>query len=255
MKKLLTLALMLLVSATYAQLKPVSYTDGAQKLNGFSAAPLKSDKRKAGVLVLPAWKGVDKHAKDVAEELSKMGYYAFVADIYGEGHYPTDTKSAGQMAGYYKKNITEYQKRIKLAMQELIKSGADASRIVVIGYCFGGTGAIEAARENFPVKGIVSFHGGLGRDSARTINPIVPKMLILHGADDPNEPLPQILAFQQEMRTAKADWQMIYYANSVHSFTDPNAGSDNSTGAAYNELAAKRSWKHMTMFFNEILAN
>ena len=255
MKKLLTLALMLLVSATYAQLKPISYTDGAQKLNGFSVAPGKSDKRKAGVLILPAWKGIDKHSKDVAEELSHMGYYAFVADIYGEGNYPTDMKSAGKMAGYYKKNITEYQKRIKLALQELIKSGADASRIIVIGYCFGGTGAIEAARENFPVKGIVSFHGGLGRDTTRTIHPITPKMLILHGADDPNEPLPQIIAFQQELRTAKANWEMNYYANAVHSFTDPDAGNDNSKGAAYNELAAKRSWRDMTFFFNEILAN
>jgi len=64
MKKLLTLALMLLVSATYAQLKPIAYTDGAQKLNGFAAAPGKSDKRKAGVLVLPAWKGIDKHSME-----------------------------------------------------------------------------------------------------------------------------------------------------------------------------------------------
>ena len=255
MKKLLTIALMLLVSATYAQLKPISYADGAQKLNGFSVVPGKSDKKKAGVLILPAWKGIDKHSKDVAEDLSRMGYYAFVADIYGEGHYPTDMKSAGQMSGYYKKNIKEYHQRIKVAMQELIKAGADPSRILVIGYCFGGTGAIEAARENFPVKGIVSFHGGLGRDTTRTINPIVPKMLILHGADDPNEPLPQIIAFQQEMRTAKANWEMNYYSNTVHSFTDPDAGSDNSTGAAYNELSAKRAWKAMSLFFDEILAN
>lgn len=255
MKKLLTLMLTLAVSVTYAQLKPVSYNDGSQKLNGFSVAPVKGNTKKAGVLILPAWKGIDKHSKDVAEDLSRVGYYAFVADIYGEGNYPTDNKSAGAKAGYYKKNITAYHQRIKLAMQELIKAGADPSRIVVIGYCFGGTGAIETARENFPVKGIVSFHGGLSRDTARTINPIQPKVLVLHGADDPNESTAEILAFQQEMRTAKADWQMVYYANSVHSFTDPDAGNDNSKGAAYNELAAKRSWKNMLSFFNEVLAN
>lgn len=255
MKRLLTLLLMLTVSVTYAQLKPVAYADGSQKLNGFSVAPVKGNTRKAGVLILPAWKGIDKHSKDVAEDLSRLGYYAFVADIYGEGNYPTDNKSAGAKAGYYKKNITAYHERIKLALQELIKAGADPSRIFVIGYCFGGTGAIETARENFPVKGIVSFHGGLSRDTARTINPIQPKVLILHGADDPNESTAEILAFQQEMRTAKADWQMVYYANSVHSFTDPDAGNDNSKGAAYNELAAKRSWKNMLSFFNEVLAN
>lgn len=240
---------------TYAQLKPVAYKDGSQKLNGLSIAPAKGDRKKAGVLILPAWKGIDNHAKEVAAELSSLGYYAFVADIYGEGNYPTDSKSAGERAGYYKKNIKEYHQRIKLALAELIKLGADASKIIVIGYCFGGTGAIEVARENFPVKGIVSFHGGLGRDTTRTINPIMPKVLVLHGADDPSAPTPQILAFQQEMRTAKADWQMVYYANAVHAFTDKEAGNDNSKGAAYNELADKRSWKHMLLFFDEVLAN
>lgn len=254
MKTSLTLALTLLVSATYAQLKPVTYQDGSQKLNGLSIAPAKGNDKKSGILILPAWKGIDKHTKVVAEDLSKLGYHAFVADIYGEGNYPTDTKSAGEKAGYYKKNITEYHQRIKLAMQELIKSGADATKIVVIGYCFGGTGAIEAARVNFPVKGVVSFHGGLARDSARTISPITARVLVLHGADDPYESTAEILAFQKEMRTAKADWQMNYYANAVHSFTEPEAGNDNSKGAAYNELAAKRSWKEMLSFLDEILA-
>jgi dienelactone hydrolase len=255
MKTLLTLAFTLIISITYAQLKPVSYQDGNQKLNGFSIAPTKGTTKKAGILILPAWMGIDNHSKKVAAELSKSGYYAFVADIYGEGNYPADTKAAGAKAGYYKKNIKAYHQRIKLAMQELIKSGADASRIIVIGYCFGGTGALETARENFPVRGVVSFHGGLDRDSSRVIIPISPKVLVLHGADDPYAPVPQVLAFQQEMRTSKADWQMIYYANAVHAFTEPEAGNDNSKGAAYNENADKRSWKHMMMFLDEILAN
>lgn len=254
MKTSLTLALTLLVSASYAQLKPATYRDGSQKLNGLVIEPAKGNAKKAGILILPAWKGIDKHSKEVAQDLSKLGYHAFIADIYGEGNYPTDTKSAGEKAGYYKKNITEYHQRIKLAMQELVKSGADASEIVVIGYCFGGTGAIEAARVNFPVKGVVSFHGGLARDSARTISPITTRVLVLHGADDPFESTAEILAFQKEMRTAKADWQMNYYANAVHSFTEPEAGNDNSKGAAYNELAAKRSWKEMLSFLDEVLA-
>ena len=78
------------------------------------------------------------------------------------------------------------------------------------------------------------------------------KVLVLHGADDPYVPAKEIEAFQNEMRTSKADWQMIYYANSVHAFTHKDAGSDNSKGAAYNELADKRSWEAMKTFFMEI---
>jgi dienelactone hydrolase len=123
----------------------------------------------------------------------------------------------------------------------------------VIGYCFGGTGALEAARCGLHVKGVVSFHGGLSRDTTRAIQPVSAKVLVLHGADDPSVSAKDILAFQNEMRTAKADWQMIYYANAVHAFTDPAAGNDNSKGAAYNELAAKRSWMAMLQFLEETL--
>ena len=55
------------------------------------------------------------------------------------------------------------------------------------------------------------------------------------------------------MRDSKADWQMIFYGNAVHSFTDPAAGNDNSKGAAYNDLAAKRSWQYMQLFLKEVL--
>lgn len=236
-----------------AQLTPINYQDGNQKLSGFAIKPQGSTLKKAGILVLPAWMGIDAHAKDTAVELAKLGYYAFVADIYGEGNYPQNPGKAGKLAGFYKKDYKTYQHRIELAMQQLIKSGADAAHIAVIGFCFGGTGALEAARANFPVKAVVSFHGGLGRDAGRPTQEMKPKVLVCHGADDPYESQAEVLAFQQEMRDSKADWQMDFYAKAVHSFTDPNAGNDNSKGAAYNELAAKRSWQQMQSFFKEVL--
>ena len=239
--------------STFAQLKPVTYKDGNQVLNGFSIQQSKKSPQKPGILILPAWMGIDKLSKDTAENLSKLDYYAFVADIYGEGNYPKDYKEAGKNAGYYKTNFVDYQKRISLALEQLILSGANPDNIVVIGYCFGGTGALEAARGHLNVKGVVSFHGGLGRDSKRAIAPIKAKVLVCHGADDPYESKEEIDAFQQEMRDTKADWQMIYYANAVHSFTNPESGTDNSKGAAYNEIAAQRSWEHLKLFLNEVL--
>jgi dienelactone hydrolase len=236
-----------------AQLKAVAYKDGAQKLNGFAITPKKTSKDKPGILILPAWKGIDKHAKEAAEKLSNLGYYAFVADIYGEGNYPKDAQQAGERAGFYKKNYEQYQTRIRLALAQLLQAGANPDKIVIMGYCFGGTGALEAARGQFPVKGVVSFHGGLGKDPSREIKNFKAKILVCHGADDPYESPEEIVAFQKEMRDAKADWQMIYYANAVHAFTDPDAGNDNSKGAAYNEKADKRSWEHFLIFLKEVL--
>lgn len=255
MKNILYLFLVLLSysSVSFAQLKPVKYKDGSQVLNGFGIQPSKKKLQKPGILILPAWMGIDKLSKDTAENLAKLGYYAFVADIYGEGNYPKDYNEAGKNAGFYKTNFKDYQKRIALALEQLIRSGANPDNIVVIGYCFGGTGALEAARGHLNVKGVVSFHGGLGKDAARPTEPITAKVLVCHGADDPYESKEEITAFQQEMRDTKADWQMIYYANAVHSFTNSEAGNDNSKGAAYNETAAKRSWEHLKLFLDEVL--
>lgn len=250
---ILLFATILFSNTINAQLKPVKYTDGSQALNGLFAKATKKSSQNPGILLLPAWLGIDKASKDIAENLSKLGYNVFIADIYGEGNYPKNTTEAGKQAGYYKKNYEIYQKRINAALQELIKSGANPDNIVAIGYCFGGTGVLEAARGHLNLKGVVSFHGGLGKDATRPVEPITAKVLVCHGADDPFESKEEITAFQQEMRDSKADWQMIYYANAVHSFTNPEAGSDNSKGAAYNPVAAKRSFEHLQLFLNEVL--
>lgn len=252
MKRILPILILIMTSLfSLAQIKPVPYSDGAQKLTGFVSAP-KAGKGKPGILILPAWMGINDHFKGIAERLSASGYNALVADIYGEGNYPKDKKEAGERSGYYKSHVMEYRKRIRLALDELIRQGADPDNIAVIGYCFGGAGALEAARANFNVKGVVSFHGSYGRDTALAVSPIMPKVLVCHGALDPYASEAQLNAFQKEMNEAKADWQMIYYANAVHSFTEPAAGNDNSKGAAYNEKADKRSREAMMVFLEEV---
>lgn len=247
---ILTLFSMQMVNA---QLNPIAYSDGNQKLNGFGIEAKSPAENRPGILILPAWKGIDSHSKEVAQQLSDLNYTAFIADIYGEGNYPTTTQAAGKQSGYYKTNFIDYQKRIQLALEQLIKLGANPDQIVVIGYCFGGTGALEVARSKMKVQGVVSFHGGLEKDVSRFINPIDTKVLVLHGADDPYVSTQSITDFQNEMRNAKADWQMIYYANAVHAFTEISAGTDNAKGAAYNEKADKRSWEHLKLFLTEVL--
>ena len=237
---------------SFSQITSVSYLDGKEKLEGFFVKSEQPNPKNIGIVVLPAWMGIDNHAKESAEALAKLGYHAFVADVYGSVNNPQNTDEAGKLSGYYKNNFLEYQKRIQLAIDQLIKLGANPDEIAVIGYCFGGTGALEAARGNLKVKGVVSFHGGLGKDKMRITNFINTKVLVLHGADDPYVPAKEVSAFQDEMRFAKADWQMIYYANAVHAFTHKDLSTDNSKGAAYNVKADKRSWEAMKSFFKEI---
>lgn len=251
--RLLMLCCLLSANTLFAQLSTVPYQDKDQKLNGQLSKPAKAHAKKAGVLILPAWKGIDTHSKTVAQQLSKDGYVVFIADIYGEGNYPKTDAEAGKLAGYYKKNLKAYHERIRLALEQLVKAGANADDIAIIGYCFGGQGALEAARINMPVKGVVSIHGAYSRDAAQPYDPIKPHVLILHGADDPHSSAADIAGLQDELRKTGADWQMNYYANAVHAYTDPDAGNDNSKGAAYNATADKRSWEALMSFLKEIL--
>ena len=170
MKRSITLLTLFLgLNLTIAQnLKPVVYKDGEQKLSGLVTS--NAGKKLPGVLILPAWKGIDNEAKNAATELQKQGYIAFVADIYGEGNIPADNAAAAKIAGSYKQDYKAYQQRISVALEELKKQGANPEKIAVIGYCFGGTGALETARAGFPVSGVVSIHGGLAKGNDR-LNP------------------------------------------------------------------------------------
>lgn len=225
-------------------LKPISYQDGSQKLNGLVTS--NAGKKLPGVLILPAWKGIDDEAKTAASDLEKQGYIAFVADIYGEGNIPTDNASAAKTAGFYKKDYTAYQKRISIALEQLKKNGAIAEKIAVIGYCFGGTGALESARGKLPVVGVVSIHGSIGKDQARPNEEISTKILVENPAEDKSVTPEDYNNLVKEMNDGKADWQIITYANSKHTFTDPKSPD-------YNPVMAKRAWNHTLLFLKEIL--
>ena len=241
-----------LATNLFAQGSEISYTEGNTRLKGYLAKPKNTQAKKPGVVVLHAWMGVTDFEKNSADKLAALGYYALAADSYGENVRPKNAAEAGEKAGHYKNNREIYRARIKAAIDQLIKAGADPAKIAVMGYCFGGTGALEAARANLPVKGVVSVHGSLDKAPNLETPVIKPKVLVLHGADDPFVPKEQIDAFQQEMRSNQADWQMVYYADAVHGFTEPRAGNDKSKGVAYNEVAARRSWEHLQVFFREL---
>lgn len=241
----ITFILLVFVITIMAQeLKPVAYNDGNQRLNGMITS--NTGQKLPGVLILPAWQGVDNEAKNAALALAAQGYVAFIADIYGEGNVPADFASAGKMASAYKQDYKAYQHRIKLALDEMRNQGVPSDKIAVIGYCFGGTGALEAARAGFSVQGVVSIHGGLSKDANRPNIEFKTKILVEHPAEDKSVSQQDYDNFIKEMREGNADWQIIVYANCGHTFTNPESGE-------YNELMANRAWKHTLLFLEEVL--
>ncbi|MBJ6750101.1 dienelactone hydrolase family protein [Geomonas anaerohicana] len=232
----------------------VEYRQGDTVLEGYLAYDDTIKEKRPGVLIIHEWTGVSPYEKMRAEQLARLGYVAFAADIYGKGVRPVGPEQAAKEAAKYRGNDRSLIRARGAAGLETLAGlpQVDPKRLAVMGYCFGGTAALELARSGADVLGTVSFHGGLSTPNPADAKNIRGKVLALHGADDPYVKPDEVAAFQKEMRDAKVDWQMNYYGNAVHSFTNPKSGNDNSKGAAYNEKADRRSFEAMKLFFNEI---
>ena len=232
--------------------KAIEYKEGSTTLEGLWVYDDAAKGKRPSVLVVHQWKGLGEYEKKRSEMLAKLGYNVFAVDIYGKGVRPNNPKDAAAEAAKYKSDRALLRARVTAGFNELKKlAPTDPKRIAAIGYCFGGTTALELARSGADIAGVVSFHGGLGAPTPG--KQIKAKVLALHGADDPFVPPDEVKAFEEEMRRSGADWQLVAYGGSVHSFTDWNAGNDNAKGSAYNEKADKRSWEAMKQFFAEVL--
>jgi dienelactone hydrolase len=258
MKTILAGTLLTLLSATAAlaevRTERIAYRHDGTVLEGYLAYDPGVTGKRPGVLVVHEWWGLNDYTRRRAEQLARLGYVAFALDMYGKGVSTSDPKEAGRLSGLFR-NDRHFGRARAAAGLDVLKgrSEVDSGRIAAIGYCFGGTVVLETARGGADLKGVVSFHGGLATPNAADAKNIKGKVLVLHGADDTFESPAEIAAFQEEMRQAGVDWQMVYYGGAVHSFTNPDAGKAGIKGVAYNESADRRSWQAMRDFFDEIM--
>ena len=212
--------------------------------------------KRPGILVFhEAW-GLGDHAMERARMLAKLGYVALAADMYGDRRQASDLPAAMELIGELRTDPTKLRARAGAAVATLkAQPNVDASKLAAIGFCFGGTTVLELARGSADLKGVVSFHGGLQTAAPAEPGAVTPKVLVCTGADDPMIPPAQVVDFESEMRGAGADWQVIAYGGTVHSFTNPDAGKTvQLDGVAYNAQTDRRSWAAMRTFFDEIFA-
>ena len=261
MKRLFfALALTLFTVPTWAAVTgtPVTYDANGLTMKGYLAYDPAVKGKRPGVLVVHEWWGHDDYARERARMLAKLGYTALAVDMYGDGkqaHHPTDAKAMATAVG---KEPTAAKTRFDAALEFLKKQQTvDASRIAAIGYCFGGTVSLNMARAGMDLKGVASFHGGLGTDAPAQPGKVKAKILVLTGADDPMIPPEQVAAFEKEMKDAGVSYQVVSYPGAKHSFTNPAAdkyGKQFDMPLAYNADADKKSWAALKEFLQKLFA-
>jgi dienelactone hydrolase len=252
------IALLLLATASLAPAKlvtrTVDYTDASgTPLEGYVVYDDVHGGPRPGVLIVHDWRGLTDYTKMRSDQIAKLGYVAFAADIYGKGVHLNSVPEFSQKMAPYKADRTLYRLRARAAYDTFLQQPeVDKSRIAAIGYCFGGTGVIEMARDGLPLKGVVSFHGGL---DARPVTPgakITARVLALCGAADPFEQPSDMLAFMQQMHDNAVDLKVVEYPGAQHAFTDPGVDAWHLDGAKYNAAADHQSWQAMKEFLHKI---
>jgi dienelactone hydrolase len=242
-----------LASMAQVKLDPVEYKQGDATLEGYIAYDASIQAPRPGVVIVHDRMGVGDYVKMRAEQIVKLGYVAFVADIFGKGVRPKDAQEASQLTGKFRADRALLRARASAAVKELKEHKlVDGTRVAAIGYCFGGGTVLELARSGEDIAGFVSFHGNLDTPNPDDATNIKGKVLVMHGADDPFVQAKDVQAFQAEMRKAKVDWQFVAYGGAVHAFTQKGAGNDPSKGAAYNERADVRSFEELVRFLHEV---
>ena len=233
----------------------VAYADGDLALKGFLAYDEKVSGKRPGILVMPEAFGLGSGAKQRAQLLADLGYVALGGDPYGDGKEFTDLQDAMKVAGALMGDPAKFRARARAGLDKLATlPQVDASRLAVMGYCMGGTFALELARDGAPIRGAVSFHGGLATQRPAQPGGVQAKILVCHGADDPMIQTAQVNGFVEEMTKAGADWELVSYGNTVHSFTNKQADGTIMPGIKYHAQSDARSWRAMRNFFEEIFA-
>ena len=260
MKHMVIILAILAVAATArAEIvtKTVEYEHDGELLAGHLVHDDAWEGKRPGVVVVHEWRGLGEHAKESARKVAELGYVAFAIDMYGKGVYAKDHKEAAELSGVFREDRSFMRSRARAGLEAMLGTGlVEEDDVAAIGFCFGGSTVLEMARAGMDLDGVVSLHGGLGTPHPEDAKNITASVLVLHGAEDRNIAEDDGEGFRDEMREGDVeDWQMVMFGGVVHSFTNPAAGDDPSSGVAYDARATRRSWQYMDYFFDEIFDN
>jgi dienelactone hydrolase len=239
----LALAIGLGATSTRAEVKTqwIDYKQGDTPLRGYLAYDDANKDKRPGVLLVHRRDGMSALTLKNAEMVARLGYVVFAPDIFGV--VPKKTEEEVEQSTKFNNDRPLMRARAQAGF-DLLRNNpmVDTSKIAVLGYCFGGTTAVELAETGAPIVGTVTIHGSFRNfqhDAAKNIHG---RMLILHGAEDPVAPLTEVNILIQDLREAKTPWQLELYSGTKHGFSTPK-NADEERADAQSKAAMARFFK------------
>jgi dienelactone hydrolase len=218
---------------------PVGYEVGGEAFEGYFAA---AEAPRGLVVIVHDWDGVGDYEVRRADMLAGLGYDAFAIDVFGAGNRP-DTNE-GRMAAM-EAAFADPERLMALVEGGLAvaREQSAAEGTVVMGYCFGGTVTLAAARSGAEgIAGFATFHANFPEGPAWPAD--TPPLLVMHGGADQTPDMGKLAAFASEVEAAGLTYEIEVYSGAPHAFTV--FGSD-----SYRERADARSWAEFQRFLEE----
>jgi carboxymethylenebutenolidase len=195
--------------------------------------------------------GVHEWIKDICRRLAKAGYVALAPDFFVRAGDPSKTSDQGEVRRIVLATPGDQVTSDTAAALKFLKTQpyADAKRMAVTGFCWGG-GETWLCCERFPeFKAGVAWYGPLKPNGYPRTPPIELvkdlkcPVLGLYGGKDQGIPLADIEAMRAALKAdGKAGSEIVVYPDSQHGFLADYRQS-------YDAKAAADGWAKMLAFF------
>lgn len=223
----------------------VDYMHGGTSLKGYLAYDDAISGRRPAVLLLHYRGGLQGSTIENAQMIARLGYVVFAADVFGRDIVPKEVPEMTRLTNIYNNDRPLMRARARAGFDVLAQHPmVDASKIALIGYCFGGTVAVELAETGVPAAGTIAVHGSFRNFTPEMARNIKGPVLILHGAEDEVAPLDEVNKLIADLRAAKVPWELQLYSGSSHGFDNPSNPHEERADREY-KLSIQRFFKEM----------
>lgn len=191
------------------------------------------------LLVVHEWWGLNDGVRALADRLAAEGYIVLAVDLFG-GEVAETPDQARQLMMEVLENPAAAEENMRQAYQ-FVRDTAGAPRIASIGWCFGGTWALNAAMM-FPedLDAAVIYYGQVGSD-VEQLAPLQMPIMGHFAEDDRSIPLETVENFTQALESAGVVHDIRIYPDVEHAFANPS-------GNRYDPEAAELAWERSLAF-------
>ncbi|WP_148686353.1 dienelactone hydrolase family protein [Candidatus Nitrosocosmicus hydrocola] len=205
----------------------------------------KSTAKLPGVVMIHEWWGLNDQIRNMADELAKEGYAVLAVDLYN-GKVAASPDEAMSLVSTARENQNESNSNTVAAVDYLMSlDNVDSSKIISIGWCFGGGQALQLALNadpTSPMAATVLYYGNLVTDQQQ-LSKINGPVLGIFGGEDQSISVSEVNEFEQALNANNITNEIYIYEGVGHAFANP-------TGESFAPNELMDAWKKTVEFLD-----